>query len=130
MRAADVLQRYIDEGLPEFIEVVLTHVNQRGTFGNTPLHVACTRGALEEVEALLADGAEVNAKGETGDTPLFRAAQQDHVAVVQRLLEMGALPDLANDYGSTPRQVAALLEQQDVLDTIDTWCKSKGMGSP
>jgi hypothetical protein len=48
MRAKDVLKRYIDEDLPEFVERTWTDVNQRGNFGNTPLHVACTRGELKE----------------------------------------------------------------------------------
>ena len=126
MHSKEVLQRYIDEILPEFAGIVLTDVNQRGNFGNSPLKVASTRGNLEEIEALLAGGANVNVKGEDGYTPLHHAASQGHVAAVKRLLEAGAAPDLVDDDGSTPRQVAVLLEQQDVVDTIDAWSNSKG----
>jgi ankyrin repeat protein len=124
MRATEVLQRYLNDTL-EFDEINLTDVNQRGHFGNTPLHIASSRGNLEEIEALLAAGADVDARGEDGDTPLFRAAQQSHVPVVKRLLGAGASPDSPNNYGRTPRQVAVSLNHQEVVTAIDDWEKAK-----
>jgi ankyrin repeat protein len=126
MRAEDVLKRYIDEDLPEFVELSLTDVNQRGNFGNTPLHLACTRGEMEEVEALLAASADVNAKGERGDTPLHDAVGQEHLAVVKRLLTAGASPDVVNGDGKTPRDIAVLMKRPAIVAAIDDWRKRKG----
>ena len=47
MTAAEVLRRYQEELLPEFIDVALADVNQVGRFGNPPLSVAAVRGSVE-----------------------------------------------------------------------------------
>jgi uncharacterized protein len=73
LTAADVLRRYKDEDLPAFSEVPLRDVNQVGNFGERPLHVASTRGSIEEIAALIEGGAEINAPGELGNTPLHEA---------------------------------------------------------
>ena len=124
MRVTEVLQRYIDERYPDFIDVVLTDVNQHGKFGNTPLNIASMRGKLDEVEALLAAGADVNAEGEMGDRPLHDAAMKGHVAVVNRLLAAGASPNVEDDHGFTPRSLAVSLKHHDVVAAIDDWVKS------
>ena len=124
MHATEVLQRYIDEDFPEFVGLPLTDVNQRGNFGNTPLHLACTRGNLEEVEALLAGGARLDTNGERGDTPLHDAALQGHVSVVKRLLTAGASPNVINDNGRTPRDFALSVKNRDVVAAIDDWVQS------
>ncbi len=118
MRAREVLQRYIEERHPEFLDVELNDVNQRGLFGNTVLHLAAWRGNLEEVEALLAAGADVNAEGETGDRPLHQAARNGHLAVVRRLLKAGAITNVLNDFEQRPQDLALLLEHHDVVAAI------------
>jgi ankyrin repeat protein len=123
--AEEVLKRYKDENLPEFVEHPLVDVNQRGNFGNTPLHVASVRGDLEEIEALLDGGAQVDARGERGFTPLHEATLQRHVVVVKRLLSAGATPSLANDDGNTARDLAAQQKFDDVVVVIDEWEKKK-----
>ena len=50
LTALEVLAKYYDEDLPDFCEP-LTDVNQVGTFGNRPLHLACYRGNMAEVVA-------------------------------------------------------------------------------
>jgi ankyrin repeat protein len=119
MQTADVLKRYEEEDLPEFVEIPLRDVNQRGNFGNTPLHVASVRGNLEEINALLDGGAEINARGERGDTPLHDAAEQGHLHAVERLLAAGAAPDIANIDGKTPRDLASLVGQDSIIAAID-----------
>jgi ankyrin repeat protein len=66
----------MEEDLPEFCELVLEHVNQPGNFGNLPIHVAAVRGLPEELDALIAGGADVNAAGELGNRPLHEAIGQ------------------------------------------------------
>ena len=46
LTALEVLAKYYDEDLPDFCEP-LTDVNQVGTFGNRPLHLACYRGNMK-----------------------------------------------------------------------------------
>jgi ankyrin repeat protein len=115
----------MEERHPEFLNIVLTDVNQRGIFGNTVLHLASYRGNLEEVEALLTAGAEVNAEGETGNRPLHEAASKGHLAVVKRLLEAGAITNVLNDFEQRPQDLALLLDHHDVVAAIVAWNESR-----
>jgi uncharacterized protein len=115
LTAPEVLRRYKDEELPEFCEIRLDDVNQIGNFGDRPLHVACLRGNLEEVEALIRGGAAVNATGEFDNTPLHQAVQQGHGAIVKFLLEHGASTDAKNALGQTPVDVATLARRYEIL---------------
>lgn len=114
LTATDVLQRYTEEDLPEFCELALTDVNQRGNFGNYPIHVAAIRGALDELAALVAGGARVNARGEQGNTPLHEAAGQGHVEAVRFLLQCGALRSVKNGVGLTPLDVAKMSRRDEI----------------
>jgi uncharacterized protein len=106
--AADILRRYKDEDLPAFCGVELKDVNQVGNFGERPLHVASTRGIIEEIAALIEAGAEVNAPGELGNTPLHEAVGQGHVEAIRFLLDHGACPATENEDGLTPLDIAKL----------------------
>lgn len=121
MLAMDVLVRYKQEELPEFVEHPLVDVNQHGNFGNTPLHIACVRGNLEEIEALLTGGAEFDVKGEHGFTPLHEAVFQRNLEVVKRLLAAGATMSVTSDDGDTPRDIAVDQNFDDVISVLDTW---------
>lgn len=119
LTAEQVLQRYIDEHLPDFVEMPLTGVNQAGRFGDMPLHAASIRGLMEEVDALLAAGADVNAKGEMDYTPLQCAVAHGHIPVVHRLLECGAVTDARNEFGKTAREIALQNGRNDIVSAID-----------
>lgn len=119
LTAEQVLQRYTDEYLLDFLEMPLTGVNQAGRFGDMPLHTASIGGLMEEVDALLAAGADVNAKGEKDFTPLHYAATFDHLPVVRRLLERGAITDTRNEFGKTPREIAVQNGRNDIVSAID-----------
>jgi ankyrin repeat protein len=114
LTAADVLKRYIDDGLPEFLDVPLEHVNQRGHFGNYPISVAAVRGDLDELNALLDAGANVNAIGERGNTPLHEAVGQNHLETVKTLLSRGAVTEIRNRDGKTALDVARILDHKEV----------------
>jgi len=63
----------------EFLELPLDDVNQRGNFGDYPIHVTAMRGDVDELRALIEAGADVNAAGELGHTPLHQAVAQGHI---------------------------------------------------
>ncbi|MHA6883133.1 ankyrin repeat domain-containing protein [Ralstonia pseudosolanacearum] len=93
----------------EFLFAEVNDINQRGCFGDTPLHVVCTWGDADAVDALISAGADINAKGELGKTPLFSAVIGGSVAVVERLLVAGADPAIQDADGNTVLQFARAL---------------------
>jgi uncharacterized protein len=109
MNANEVLARYAEEDLPEFVEMQITSIEQIGRFGNRPLHVACVRSDMQEVVALVSAGAEVNASGENGNTPLHEAVGQASEPVVGYLLQHGANPLQKNDDDQSPIDIARLM---------------------
>lgn len=119
LTARDVLRRYVEEDLPDFMGIDLVDVNQHGRFGDTPLGIASVRGIIEEVEALLAGGADVDVAGELGNTPLHNAAGQGHDVVVRMLLKAGADPGIKNEDGKTARDVAILMKNDAVVAALD-----------
>jgi ankyrin repeat protein len=118
LNAANVLRRYRDEKLPAFCEIVLEDVNQVGNFGERPLSVACVRGKMEEIEALVDAGAQVNASGELGNTPLHEAVGQAHVEAMKFLLDRGASPHVKNQFGETPVDKAKLASRTDIVKLL------------
>jgi uncharacterized protein len=112
--ADEVLRRYREEELPEFVGLRLMDVNEVGNFGNSALKVAAVRGILEEVMALLDGGADPNKRGEHGFTALHHAVSQEHIDVVRVLLERGASLTVQNDWAQTPRDIAVLHERPDI----------------
>jgi ankyrin repeat protein len=119
LTAQEVLQRYIDEWLPEFVGLALTDVNQQGNFGDCPLHVASVRGSVEEVEALLAGGAGVNAIGECGYRPIHSALIGQNPKVVELLIWAGADLDVANDFLDTARTSAKQCNNPEIRQLIE-----------
>jgi len=82
----------------------LTH---EGGYGHAPLVRAATRGDLEAVKKLLADGADVNATDLHQRGPLYAAAEAGHHAVFEVLLAKGAEPNAPGPGGETPAHAAA-----------------------
>jgi uncharacterized protein len=120
LTVADVLQRYKEEDLPAFCGVPLNDVNQVGLFGERPLHVACVRGNLEEMGALIQGGADVNAPGEHGYTALHEAVSQGNVSAVRFLLAHGARLDMRNDFGQTALDIAHMQGQSELATLLKT----------
>ena len=90
----------------EFAELDLSYLNQQRSDGDTLLHLVAYLGNLDEVELLVASGAQVNALGDLGYTPLHNAALSGHLDVAKRLLALGADPALRCEFGDTPLAVA------------------------
>ena len=115
--AAELLRRYNEESLPDFCEP-LTDVNQAGTFGNRPIHLASRRGVVTDLAALVEAGADVHAAGDLGSTPLHEAAEAGHVDAVRYLLKHGASSDARNELGKTALDVAEADGRDDISDIL------------
>lgn len=69
--------------------------------GDTLLHVAASRGSMNEVCYLLQTGAQINAQGEFLFTPLHCAAIGGHNEIYDYLLSNGGDKDMRDCYGYT-----------------------------
>lgn len=99
-----VLARMAD--LPTFLGIKLNSVRDRGTLGDTPLHVAAIWGDVGVGRLLLDAGADPNVQGEYGNTPLHEAVEQQQYEFVKLLLARGASKRVQNDDGLTPGDLA------------------------
>ena len=106
LTAAQVLRSYTRDNLPDFHDVPITDVNQVGSNGDRPLHIACIRGNLEDVVALVEAGADVNAAGDLGCTPLHHAAAGSLYEIAKVLVSHGADVTAKNEFGETPIDLA------------------------
>ena len=67
------------------MKVAILDPNYQGPFGNTLLHSAVVSGDLEEVERLLAVGADPRIANRDGKTPVHAAALLGHAEIEQLL---------------------------------------------
>lgn len=119
MTLQELLANY--QALPEYCGLDLVDVNQVSLFGDVPMSVAATRGSIEELELLVAAGANLNAKGEHGYSPLHYAVEHGHLHVVEWLLEHGADRSLRNDLGDTAEQLAEILAEDKIMSVLREW---------
>ncbi len=96
----------------EFLFSGVTDLHQRGSFGDTPLHVVCSWGDLDAVDTLIQAGADVNAIGELGKTPLFSAVIGESIEITKRLLAAGADPLIKDDDNRTVLDFARNVEDE------------------
>lgn len=89
-------------------DTVAADINTPDSEGNTPLHLACDKGNLTEVEELIAQGANVNAENYENDfdsgkaTPLHFACGGVKIELVKILLENNADVNAIDQGGNTP----------------------------
>uniref|UniRef100_A0A803K8Y8 Ankyrin repeat and SOCS box containing 12 n=3 Tax=Xenopus tropicalis TaxID=8364 RepID=A0A803K8Y8_XENTR len=85
---------------PEYLNSLLSQdrfkglINTRCGWGvpMTPLRLAASKGSLECLKILLANGAEIDSLDVKAQTPLFAAVSAGHFDCVKELLEAGASP--------------------------------------
>ena len=92
------------------------------TSGNTPLHIAASRGHQQTVRDLLASHKyEVNCMDSKHRTPLHLACIKGHIDIVRTLLcEFGADVNSRDSQDETPLHVAALGGHTDVVCALIT----------
>ena len=78
------------------------HVNARGGFEETPMHVATIAGYSDILSLLLEHGADLEGRGVFDGTPLHRASEFGNVKAGQTLLDHGADINARDDVNWTP----------------------------
>ena len=73
---------------------------------DTPLHIACNRGHMATVQALIDAKAKVNSTNAYRNTPLHEASSRGHTATVQALIDAGADVTLKNEQNETALDIA------------------------
>ena len=111
-----LLEEYQD--LPEYMDRVLSDVNQISAFGDRPIHVAAVRGNIEELLLLYENGADINAKGEYGYTPLLHAVEQGHIDAVKWLIEKGVDTSIRDQTGGSALDTAELLGHEKIQELL------------
>jgi ankyrin repeat protein len=119
LTAAEVLRRYKDEELPEFVELKLEDVNQRGNFGDRPIHVASIQGNVADVIALIEGGADVDLLGQLNFSALEYAATFGHLDIIGALLEHGASKSNRNDFGKSALDIAKANGFDEIAGLLD-----------
>lgn len=82
--------------------------------GNTPLHLACQYGLLDEVRKSLEAGVDVNSENNFNKTPLHLACFAKNLEIAKLLLEHGADIDHQDDFGNSPIHVCAAVAANDL----------------
>ncbi|MCK9619035.1 MAG: ankyrin repeat domain-containing protein [Methylobacter sp.] len=112
----ELLKKYQQQ--VQFEDLELISPNQLGIDQDSPFHMACFRGDIDDVNIMIAAGADLNLYGDIGDTPLHYAVRMQREVVVEALLAAGAVPDLKNDYGDTPLDIAKIEGNQKIISLL------------
>lgn len=116
MNIKDVLAKY--NILAQFDEMELTDPNQIGIGEDAPIHIACSNGALDDIEIMVSAGADLNLKGDLGHTPLHEAVRSRKPEVVKRVLELGGDAKIKNEFGETPIDLAEMFNLHDIVKIL------------
>lgn len=93
-------------------------VNYRGYDGDTALHVATRKRALDWMGFLLGKGADPNIADRQGDTPLIAAARIGFEEGVKTYVAVGANVDAGNRRGETALIVAVQQRQPRIVELL------------
>jgi ankyrin repeat protein len=86
--------------------------------GLTLLHFAALYGYTEEVQCILANGADINARDDYDDTALHHAITYYHDEVARVLIDNGADISAVSVLGDTALHCASLTGQPDIIRAI------------
>ena len=110
------------ESIRQHIEAE-SDLNEKDSWGSTPLIIAATFDKVEVARALIAAGADMHLTNNDGATALHSAAFLCNVEIVEELLKNGADRQLKNAFGRTPLEsVEAPFD--DVKDIYDGFAQA------
>jgi C-terminal processing protease CtpA/Prc len=94
----------------------------------TPLHSAASNGDLAQIQAQIAQGADIEAFNEGADkwTPLMYAAYNGQLEAVRALLDAGANP-FAHGSGGTPYRIAKNQNYPAIAALISSYASVPGV---
>ena len=84
-------------------------------YGRSPLHYAASRGNLEEVKTLIANGADIDMQDDGGMTALQFAVQEKHMVIIQFLLASNSTINLTDIHGNGALWTAVLGARNDTF---------------
>ena len=79
---------------------------------------AVRAGQLDDIDALLAQGASVNARDASGNTALMIALGERQVTAARKLLERGADANLVNRDGVNALQIAIRMDLPEIVKIL------------
>ena len=110
----------------EIVKMLLPYnmdINTKNKEGNTPLHFACMKPALDTnrprhqlIRLLIDNNAIVNSKNRFGETPLHIASRFGHAGIVHMLIQNGGNMYIENIREETAEDVAIEEDQDNVKD--------------
>lgn len=109
MEIEDLLREYME--FPNFDGIHLVDVNQRGNFGDRPIHLAASRGNVSELNTLIRSGADINLPGEHAFSAIHLAVLRGNYEAVRVLVRAGANLSAKTDDGETPLDLARTCQE-------------------
>ena len=110
-------------GTAKMTSFLLEHharVDAVNSYGNTALHLAVGDGNYDRTRTLLDAGANVSLRDDMGRTALYDAVMGRDVYIVELLIMYGSDSSTLCLYGHSPASMAALQNNQPMVDAIKT----------
>ncbi|CCI49617.1 unnamed protein product [Albugo candida] len=106
-------------------------VNLRNQFGNTPLHNAALAGSHKCVDELLKAHADVSIRNANGSTPLHHACYSENAncSVIKLLVNAGCNINEEDNNGNTPLMVANRRGQKETSNFL-LQCSAEPLSTP
>ena len=83
-------------------------MDDKNSFGQTPISLAAEYGHLEVVRFLAGNGADADIRDNDGKTPILKAIWDGHLEIVNFLAGHGVDIDVGDEYGQTPLSIAII----------------------
>lgn len=98
------------------------NLNEKDTFGRTPLFQAFVNGHLNVAVALVEAGAEIEISSRVDkEQLLFSAIELGNTKAVENLMKYGADHISPDEYGRTPKSLAKKLNNEAILRVMDPY---------
>ena len=99
-------------------EDLVSDINARTDWGETPLLMAVWAESPRNVSRLLSNGADASCFDDLGNTAIHRAAKYGNENIIMEFIKFGSDLALLNSRGLTPELVARKYDHADLANTI------------